>query len=83
MKPTEGTILTVARGGADAALIAADEEAVAAFLAKKIAFYDIFEVVCETVDGLSAKKCVHDLDEILASATEARAFAQSLISKRK
>ena len=70
-------------GAVPAILNAANEEAVAAFLAKKIAFYDIFEVVCETVDGLSAKKCVHDLDEILASATEARAFAQSLICKRK
>ena len=71
-------------GGAIPAILnAANEEAVAAFLAKKIAFYDIFEVVCETVEGMSAHKCVHDLEGILASATEAREFAQSLINKRK
>ncbi len=74
----------ISLGGAIPAILnAANEEAVAAFLAKKIAFYDIFEIVCETVDGLNAHKCVHDLEGILASATEARAYANNLINKRK
>lgn len=71
-------------GGAMPAILnAANEEAVAAFLTKKIAFYDIFEVVCETVDGLKAHKTINDLDSIFASAKDARVYANNLINKRK
>lgn len=71
-------------GGAIPAILnAANEEAVAAFLQKKITFYDIFEIVCETVDGMNTCKNVLDLNGILDCAYEARLVANNIIKKRK
>lgn len=67
-------------GGAMPAILnAANEEAVAAFLQKKIGFYDIFEIVCAVLDKLSTGSSAHDLNQILACAKEARQVAQDLI----
>lgn len=74
----------IAAGGAIPAILnAANEEAVAAFLKKKIGFCDIFEVVCNTVDSLGECKTVHDINEILNCSRAARDTANSFISKIK
>lgn len=69
-------------GAVPAVLNAANEEAVAAFLKKKIGFCDIFDVVCNTVDTMSYCKDIHDPDDILEAAATARETATALISKR-
>ncbi len=70
----------IATGGATPAVMnAADEIAVEAFLAERIGFYGISDVVCETVEKLSSAKSAHSVDEILVYDKEARAVAQSLI----
>ena len=70
----------IATGGATPAVMnAADEIAVEAFLAERIGFYGISDVVCETVEKLSAAKNAHSVDEILAYDKEAREVAKSLI----
>jgi 1-deoxy-D-xylulose-5-phosphate reductoisomerase len=71
-------------GGAIPAILnAANEEAVAAFLSKKIGFCDIFSVVCDTVDSLRDCQTVHKIDEILKCSVAARESANSFISKIK
>ena len=90
-KPDTDTFVLLAKafeaiklGGAVPAILnAANEEAVAAFLQKKIGFYDICEVVCEVVDTMSAYRDTHDIEDILICANEARVLANSLISGRK
>ena len=72
-----------AGGALPAVLNAANEEVVAAFLNKKIAFFDIAEIVCDTVDTLKSSSDVHTLDAILGVAGEARKIAQKYISERK
>jgi 1-deoxy-D-xylulose-5-phosphate reductoisomerase len=72
-----------AGGALPAVLNAANEEVVAAFLNKKIAFFDIAEIVCDTVDTLKSSSDVHTLDAILEVAGEARKIAQKYISERK
>jgi 1-deoxy-D-xylulose-5-phosphate reductoisomerase len=70
----------IAAGGATPAVMnAADEIAVEAFLAERIGFYGISDVVCETVEKLSSAKSAHSVDEILVYDKEARVVAQSLI----
>ena len=70
-------------GGAVPALLnAANEEAVAAFLEKKIGFYDICEIVCSVVDDLSKYSRVQDLNAILNCSKEARISAQARIAAR-
>ncbi len=69
-------------GAVPAILNAANEEAVAAFLDKKIGFCDIFEVVGETVDEMRAECDTHALDDILTAAKEARSLAQRKITCR-
>ncbi len=70
----------IAAGGATPAVMnAADEIAVEAFLAERIGFYGISDVVCATVEKLSAAKNAHSVDEILAYDKEAREVAKSLI----
>ncbi|MBE6684884.1 MAG: 1-deoxy-D-xylulose-5-phosphate reductoisomerase [Ruminococcaceae bacterium] len=89
-KPDMGTFVLLAKayeaiilgGAVPAVLNAANEEAVAAFLNKKIGFCDIFDVVCNTVDAMSYCKDIHDPDEILEAAASARERATALISKR-
>lgn len=64
-------------GGAIPAILnATNEEAVAAFLQKKIEFYDICEIVCSVVDSMNACKTEHSLENILMCANEARKLAQ-------
>ncbi len=73
----------ISKGGAlPAVLNASNEEAVAAFLNKKIKFCDIQEVVCNTVDRFEFAKGEHSLDEILRIANESRAVANSLINSK-
>ena len=74
----------IEKGGAlPAVLNAANEEAVAAFLDKKIGFYDIVEVVSSTLDKYSSANNVRDLDEILAVSREARITAGEIISSSR
>ena len=61
-------------------LNAANEEAVAAFLQKKIGFYDICEIVCSVVDSMEDRKNAHELDEILSCSKEARKLTLERIS---
>ena len=67
------------RGGtAPTALIAADEEAVDAFLREKITFGDIARVVCDTMNACP----VHDADSeesIFAAEAEAREIAKNIL----
>lgn len=90
-KPDTNTFILLSKafeaiksGGAIPAILnAANEEAVAAFLNKKIGFLDIFDAVCFTVDSMSTCKNLHDIDSILECADEARNVANSFIDKRK
>ena len=71
-------------GGAMPAILnAANEEAVAAFLQRKIRFCDIGEIVCATMENMQSCKTQHDINEILICANEARSYTDSLISTRK
>ena len=70
-------------GAVPAILNAANEEAVAAFLEKKIGFMDICEIVCAVTDSLEDRKSVHDLDGILACARQARELACEHICRRR
>ena len=67
-------------GAVPATLNAANEEAVAAFLAKKIGLYDICEIVCSIVDSMNQCKNARKLDDILAAATQARELTQERIA---
>ena len=70
----------IKKGGAlPAVLNAANEQAVAAFLSKKIGFIDISDVVCKTLDQLESSKDTRDLEGILFTALEARKIADDLI----
>ena len=74
----------IARGGAlPAVLNAVNEEVVAAFLAKKIKFYQIPELVCEAADKFSFASSEHDLCEILKIASESRSVANDLIANKQ
>lgn len=66
-------------GGARPAILnAANEEAVAAFLAKRIGFLDIVEIVARVLDGY-APNAPETLDDVFAVDAEARARAQQLM----
>ena len=70
----------IKRGGAlPAVLNAANEVAVAEFLAGKTDFYRISEVVGETVDRLSAASNAHTLESILEYDRQARAEANKIL----
>ncbi len=72
----------IGQGGAvPAALNAANEVAVAAFLREQLSFLGIAEVVGETVARMGAARQCRDLDSILAADREARAVAQELCGK--
>lgn len=66
-------------GGVPAALNAANEEAVAAFLARKISYHEIYEVVAHTVESMSYAKDIHDLEGIMSASAEARRISNSKI----
>ena len=67
------------RGGtAPTALIAADEEAVAAFLREEITFGDIARVVCDAMDACPVREA--DCEEaIFAAEAEAREIARNIL----
>ncbi len=63
-------------GGARPAILnAANEEAVAAFLAKRIGFLEIATIVAEVLDGY-APDAPHSIDDVFAIDAAARAHAQ-------
>ena len=66
-------------GGVPAVLNAANEVAVAAFLHGKIGFPDIFRVVGETVERLTACKAAKTLSDLLTADSDARAVASTLL----
>lgn len=65
-------------GTAPAALIAADESAVAAFLDKRISFGDIYPVVRGTLDKINVRK-VASPDDVYSAVEEASHFAEEII----
>lgn len=70
-------------GAVPAVLNAANEEAVAAFLADRLCLTDIFAVVCETVEAYAAAAAGQTtLEGILATAGEARLAARQNAQKR-
>jgi 1-deoxy-D-xylulose-5-phosphate reductoisomerase len=72
-----------AREGSTAVLNAANEEAVAAFLAGTIRFTDIHRVNAETIDSvLPELPAEAGLSELLALDARARTHAQALIRAR-
>ncbi len=72
----------IKKGGALPAILnASNEQAVAAFLKKKIRFCDIAAIVCKTVDDYSAAVHIHNIDEILEIASESRKAADAQILK--
>ena len=75
---------SIAVGGAvPATLNAANEIAVAAFLGKRIGFYDIFEVVEESVAALRSKaREAHTIEGIFEFDLLARQMAKELVAKR-
>lgn len=75
---------SIARGGAvPAVLNAANEIAVAAFLHHQIGFTDIFDVVTETVERLSAAASVDSVEDIFRYDGEARRLAIELLNQCK
>jgi 1-deoxy-D-xylulose-5-phosphate reductoisomerase len=71
-----------AGGAAPAVLNAANEEAVMAFLDKRIGFLDIVGVVSDTLEaahGLNLMASVDRLDDILAVDAKARRLARGFI----
>ena len=71
----------LALGGAvPAALNAANEVAVAAFLARKIPFLAVSDTVVRVVEDMTHVKAAHTLDEILAADREARERAASYLA---
>jgi 1-deoxy-D-xylulose-5-phosphate reductoisomerase len=77
-------IESIKRGGAlPAVLNAANEVAVAAFLGRKISFYDITELVGATVSQLEDSSKYTSLEDILDCDREARRVMNEKISKRK
>ena len=72
----------IGKGGAlPAVLNAANEVAVAAFLAGKIPFYTIGETVTKTVAEMEYAKDVHDLEGIIECDREARRRIALLLTK--
>lgn len=70
-----------AGGAATAVLNAANEEAVAAFLAGQIGFLAIAEVVDDTLQRLGPQTC-RDLDAVMAIDQQARAQARHYMAQR-
>ncbi|MEO1020064.1 MAG: 1-deoxy-D-xylulose-5-phosphate reductoisomerase, partial [Pseudomonadota bacterium] len=68
------------RGGAPTILNAANEVAVAAFLAGRIGFLDICLIVENAMDSLTTPS-VHSLDDVLALDKEARRWALDEVAK--
>ena len=76
-------IEAIKKGGAlPAVLNAANEVAVAAFLNREISFYDITEIVGDTVTQMEASSKYTSLEDILDCDVEARRVMREKISKR-
>ncbi len=72
----------IGKGGAlPAVLNASNEEAVAAFLQRRIRFCDIANIVCRVVDDFEKYSNVHDLDSILEVSLQSREETRNLILK--
>jgi 1-deoxy-D-xylulose-5-phosphate reductoisomerase len=70
-------------GGVPAVLNAANEEAVAAFLADRLWLVDIFDIVCETVEEYSSTAArAQSVEDILAVARMAREAARQRTVQR-
>jgi 1-deoxy-D-xylulose-5-phosphate reductoisomerase len=69
-----------AGGSTPAVLNAANEEAVAAFLAGRIGFLDIADMVSSTLDGYSPNAS-HNLDELFSVDAAARSYARNQMEK--
>lgn len=73
----------LARGAAAPCILnAANEEAVTAFLDKRIGFLDIAAKVAATIEAADARGMIsplHALDDVLAADAESRKLAQSLL----
>jgi 1-deoxy-D-xylulose-5-phosphate reductoisomerase len=69
-----------AGGSTPAVLNAANEEAVAAFLAGRIGFLDIADMVSSTLDGYSPNAS-HNLDELFSVDAAARSYARHQMEK--
>ena len=67
-------------GGMCAVVNAADEEAVSAFLEKKISFFEISEIVSEVFERSGTAALAKELDEIIAADRAARLEARRLIA---
>jgi 1-deoxy-D-xylulose-5-phosphate reductoisomerase len=61
---------------------AADEVAVGAFLNKKIDFYRISEIVCETFEECLSFSSAKTLDGIIAADREARSVADRIVNSK-
>jgi 1-deoxy-D-xylulose-5-phosphate reductoisomerase len=71
----------ISEGGAKPAILnAANEVAVAAFLARHIGFLDIADIVSSTLDGYSPN-APHSLDHLFSIDAAARRYAHSKIDK--
>lgn len=70
-----------AGGSAPCILNAANEVAVAAFIAGQLGFLDIADVVSETLDRMTARPCA-SLDEVVAVDAEARTIARAAVTRR-
>jgi 1-deoxy-D-xylulose-5-phosphate reductoisomerase len=68
-------------GSAPAVLNAANEEAVAAFLARRIGFLDIAAIVAETLDAVTSAP-TSSLEDVIAVDRDARRRASALIEAR-
>lgn len=66
-------------GGVPAALNAANEVAVDAFLSRKIGYTDIYETVAYTVQRMSQAASLHSLEDMLSVSAEARRIAADKI----
>lgn len=72
---------SISEGGAKPAILnAANEIAVAAFLAGQIGFLDIADVVSSALDGYSPN-APHDLDTLFSIDAAARSYTQALMEK--
>lgn len=69
-------------GTAPTVLSAANEVAVAAFLAEKIAFLDIVSCVGSVLEGVKEENKVSSLDDIYNADTQARQLAEQWLSER-
>ena len=73
----------IRRGGAyPAVLNAANEVAVAAFLAGKLSFTGIFDVVTDTFEAISDAKRIWSVDDIFAFDGAARSLANEFLDKK-